>query len=116
MADAPILEIKDLHVHYETADGAVKAVSGVNLTLNAGERVALVGESGCGKTTLALSIMRLIKSPARIVSGEILLDGRDLLKLDDEGMRLGAVGRGGPGDTVGHECAQPCHAHRRPNF
>ena len=88
MADAPILEIKDLHVHYETADGAVKAVSGVNLTLNAGERVALVGESGCGKTTLALSIMRLIKSPARIVSGEVLLDGRDLLKLDDEGIRL----------------------------
>ncbi|MEM7130929.1 MAG: ABC transporter ATP-binding protein [Chloroflexota bacterium] len=84
----PILEVKDLHVHYETADGAVKAVSGVNLTLNAGERVALVGESGCGKTTLALSIMRLIKPPARIIGGQILLHGRDLLKLNDDEMRL----------------------------
>ena len=84
----PILEIRDLHVHYETEKGSVKAVSGVNLTLYQGERLALVGESGCGKTTLALAIMRLTKPPARIVSGEILLNGRDLLKLDEEGMRL----------------------------
>jgi peptide/nickel transport system ATP-binding protein len=87
-ARLPVLQINDLHVHYETADGAVKAVSGVNLTLNAGERLALVGESGCGKTTLALAIMRLLRPPARIVQGEIWLDGRDLLKLNDEEMRL----------------------------
>ncbi|MEZ4675558.1 MAG: ABC transporter ATP-binding protein [Caldilineaceae bacterium] len=75
-------------MHYETAAGAVKAVNGVNLTIRKGERIALVGESGCGKTTLALAIMRLLKAPARIVQGEILLDGRDLLKLNDEEMRL----------------------------
>ena len=84
----PVLQINDLHVHYETADGAVKAVSGVSLTLNAGERLALVGESGCGKTTLALAIMRLLRPPARIAQGEVWLAGRDLLKLSDEEMRL----------------------------
>lgn len=84
----PILQVKNLHVHYHTADGAVKAVNGVNLTLNKGERLALVGESGCGKTTLALAIMRLIQPPGQIVEGEVLLDGRDLLKLGEEEMRL----------------------------
>jgi peptide/nickel transport system ATP-binding protein len=87
-SSGPILEIKNLHVHYMTADGAVKAVSGVDLTLNAGERLALVGESGCGKTTLVWSIMRLLKPPARVVEGEIWLDGRNLLALNDEEMRL----------------------------
>jgi peptide/nickel transport system ATP-binding protein len=84
----PVLQIKNLHVHYLTADGAVKAVSGVDLVLNAGQRLALVGESGCGKTTLGLAIMRLLRQPAQIVEGEIWLDGRNLLTLNDEEMRL----------------------------
>jgi peptide/nickel transport system ATP-binding protein len=87
-SSGPVLQINNLHVHYGTADGAVKAVRGVHLTLHAGERLALVGESGCGKTTLALSIMRLLRPPARIAEGEIWLDGRNLLTLNDEEMRL----------------------------
>jgi peptide/nickel transport system ATP-binding protein len=88
VASGPVLQVNNLHVHYETADGAVKAVSGVNLTLHAGERLALVGESGCGKTTTALALMRLLRPPARIVEGEIWLDGRNLLTLNEEEMRL----------------------------
>ena len=85
---ANLLQINNLHVQYETADGAVKAVSDVSLTLQTGERLALVGESGCGKTTLALAIMRLLRPPAHIVEGEVWLDGRDLIQLDEEEMRL----------------------------
>jgi len=82
-----LLEIKDLRTYYFTEDGVVKAVDGVDLVIRRGETLGLVGESGCGKSTLCLSIMRLIEPPGEIVGGQILLDGEDLLKMDDESMR-----------------------------
>ena len=85
---SPLLEIKNLKTHFSTAKGTVKAVDGVDITLKAGDTLGIVGESGCGKTVLALSILRLIPiPPGRIVSGQILFDGRDLLQLTQDEMR-----------------------------
>ncbi len=83
----PILEVDDLHVHFPTSRGPVKAVDGVSLTLQPGERLGLIGESGSGKSTIALAVMRLIKPPGKIVDGRILLDGTNLLDLSEEEMR-----------------------------
>jgi oligopeptide/dipeptide ABC transporter ATP-binding protein len=83
-----ILEVKDLKTHFFTPEGVVKAVDGVYYDVAEGETVALVGESGCGKSVSALSIMGLIPSPpGRIVNGEILFKGRDLRRLGAEEMR-----------------------------
>jgi oligopeptide/dipeptide ABC transporter ATP-binding protein len=83
-----LLQVKDLRTHFFTQEGIVKAVDGVVYDVREGETVALVGESGCGKSVSALSIMRLIPTPpGRIVGGEILFQGRDLLRLPDEEMR-----------------------------
>ncbi len=82
-----ILEVDDLKVHFSTSRGPVKAVDGVSFALDPGERLGLIGESGSGKSTIALATMRLIKPPGRIVAGRILLDGVDLLELTDEEMR-----------------------------
>ncbi len=79
-----ILEIKDLAVHYVTSESTVKAVNGISLTVEKGEAVGLVGETGAGKTTTALSIMQLIPNPpGKIVSGEILLDGVDMNRISE---------------------------------
>ncbi len=84
----PLLEVKNLKTWFYTPDGIVKAVNGVSYTLNEGEALGLVGESGCGKSVSAMSLMRLIPTPpGRIVEGEVLFDGKDLLKLNDEGIR-----------------------------
>jgi peptide/nickel transport system ATP-binding protein len=83
----PVLEVRDLNTNYHTPRGAVKAVDGVSFTLYPGQRMGLIGESGSGKSTIALSLLRLIRSPGRIESGEVLLDGVDLLSLSDEEMR-----------------------------
>ena len=85
---AVLLEVKDLRTYFYTMDGIVKAVDGVSYELNEGETLGLVGESGCGKSVSALSVMRLIPDPpGKIVNGEILLDGEDILKIGMEDMR-----------------------------
>ncbi len=84
----PLLEIKNLTVHYETADGTVKAVTDLNLTLGVGQTLGLVGETGAGKTTSVKAIMRILPvPPAKILSGEILFEGEDLLKKPQKHMR-----------------------------
>ncbi len=83
-----LLEIRGLKTHFATEDGMVHAVDGVDLALDRGETLGVVGESGCGKTVTALSVMRLLAMPpARIVAGEIRWRGRDLLALPPRAMR-----------------------------
>lgn len=82
-----ILEVRGLKTYFHTPKGVVKAVDGTNMTVGRKETVGLVGESGCGKSTLAFSITRLIKPPGRIVDGEILFEGENLVKLTEEQMR-----------------------------
>ena len=85
--NTPLLELKDLTVRFHTSDGVVQAVNGVSYKLNAGETLGVVGESGCGKSVHARSIMRLIPiPPGKIEKGEIFWEGRDLLKLADNEM------------------------------
>ncbi len=86
-AQKPALEVLDLGVSYFTSRGEVKAADGVSFRIMPGKRLGLVGESGSGKTTTALALMRLIKPPGRITKGAAIIDGTDLLSLDDEQMR-----------------------------
>jgi len=83
-----LLRVKDLKTYFFTHDGTVKAVDGINLKVSKGETLGLVGESGCGKSVAALSIMRLIPSPpGKIVGGEIHFEGKNLLELNEKEMR-----------------------------
>lgn len=83
-----LLEIKNISTHFETEKGIIRAVDGVNLVLDHGDTLGVVGESGCGKTVLALTIMRLIPSPpGRIIPGNIFFNGVDLLTLENDDMR-----------------------------
>ena len=87
-ANGPLLRIENLHVSFFTLRGVVRAVRGLDLEINAGETVALVGESGCGKSVSAHSITGLLpKPPAKVEQGTIHFDGQDLLKLSDREMR-----------------------------
>ena len=80
----PILKVQDLRMYYSTLKGDVKAVDGIDLEVEKGEAIGLVGESGCGKTTFALSILRLLPYNGRFVGGKILFNGDDMLTLDDK--------------------------------
>src|SRR5690349_20991968 len=87
-ADQPLLQVRDLRTEFLTQDGVVHAVNGISYTLREGDALGLVGESGCGKSVSALTLMRLIPTPpGRIAGGEVLFQGRDLLKLKDEEIR-----------------------------
>jgi oligopeptide/dipeptide ABC transporter ATP-binding protein len=85
--ETPLLQVIGLRTSFYTRDGIVRAVDGIDFHVDRGEIMGLVGESGCGKSVTSLSIMRLVGPPGRIEGGEILFDGRDLLKLDGEEMR-----------------------------
>src|SRR6187401_3751306 len=87
-SSAPLLEVDGLKTHFFTRDGVVRAVDGVSFSIQPGETLALVGESGCGKSVTSLSIMRLIASPpGRTVAGTMRFNGRDLLGLSEPEMR-----------------------------
>ena len=114
------LEITDLRTTLFTRRGEMKAVDGLSLTVGAGETVALVGESGCGKSLSALSIMRLLPDPpARIVGGQVKLNGRDIVPLPEEtmlGIRGTAVVAGtGVSDWLAyrdHMCFRPQNSQK----
>jgi oligopeptide/dipeptide ABC transporter ATP-binding protein len=81
-----ILEVKNLKTYFFTEDGVVKSVDGVDFFVNRGEVLGLVGESGCGKSVTSLSIMRLIGQPGKVMEGEVIFDGKDILTIPEEEM------------------------------
>jgi len=84
---APVLQVKDLKTQFFTDDGVVKAVDGVSFDLHPGETLGIVGESGCGKSVTALSILRLVQEPGRITNGQILFKGTDIVTMPDDDVR-----------------------------
>ena len=119
-----LLEVKNLATHFPTREGLVRAVDGVSFHLNRGELLGLVGESGCGKSMTALSVMRLVPPPGKITAGEILFEGRNLLKLSNREMRdvrgddIAMIFQDpmtslNPVFTVGEQIAEALRLHRR---
>src|SRR5947207_5539371 len=119
-----LLEVKNLQTHFPTRAGLVRAVDGVSFYIDTGELLGIVGESGCGKSITALSIMRLIAPPGRIIDGEITFDGKNLLKLSDAEMRqirgddIAMIFQDpmtslNPVFTVGEQIAEALRLHRR---
>src|SRR2546427_2262331 len=119
-----LLQVKNLHTYFQTREGLVCAVDGVSFYLDRGELLSLVGESGCGKSITALSIMRLVAPPGKIVGGEILFDGRNLLRLSNAEMRdvrgndIAMIFQDpmtslNPVFTVGEQIAEALRLHRK---
>ena len=116
-----LLEVRGLKTWFDTPAGTAKAVDGVDLIVERGETLALVGESGSGKSVTAASLLRLVAPPGRIVAGEVLLDGIDLLKLDARSLRSVRGGRVGmvfqdlsalnPVETIGAQIAEAVRLH-----
>ena len=101
----PLLSVKNLKTYFYTEDGVMPSVDGIDFDLAPGETLAIVGESGCGKSVTSLSIMRLIQSPpGKIVDGEILYNGQDLLKKSAKEMR--AIVRSAKSAQAGHNRPQ----------
>ena len=124
MSAPATLEVSDLRTRFGDASSGSTVVYGVSFTLRAGRTTALVGESGCGKSVTALSLLQLIEPPGEIVSGKVLLDGRDLLALDERGMekvrgtRIGMVFQDpltslNPALTIGGQIVETLQAHQR---
>ena len=123
MADAVVV-IRDLALHYLTQRGPVRAVDGVSFELQRGETLGLVGESGCGKTSLATALLAMPAPPGRIVGGSIFVDGIDILKLGDDQLRRqirwekislvfqGAMNSLTPVYTVGRQMHETLQRHR----
>jgi peptide/nickel transport system ATP-binding protein len=82
-----VLDVRDLRVHYETPDGDVVAVNGVSFKVRYGETLGLVGESGCGKTTAAMAVLRLVQPPGRIIHGQVFIQGTDVAPLSSAELR-----------------------------
>jgi peptide/nickel transport system ATP-binding protein len=119
-----LLEVKNLQTHFQTRAGLVRAVDGVSFHVDEGELLGLVGESGCGKSITALSLMRLISPPGKIVGGEIFFGGENLLKATDERMReirgddIAMIFQDpmtslNPVFTVGEQIAEALRLHRK---
>ena len=82
-----LLEVKDLKTYFYTKDGVIKSVDGISFNVQKGETFGLVGESGCGKSQTCRSILKLIKQPGKIVGGEILYHGEDIIKMKSRELR-----------------------------
>jgi oligopeptide/dipeptide ABC transporter ATP-binding protein len=122
-----LLQVEDLKTYFHTKEGIVKAVDGVSFSLDEGEAIALVGESGCGKTTTALSITRLLPEEGRIAGGQILFDGEDLSQKDTVKMRRtrwndisivfqGAMNALNPVMKIGDQIAEVIMLHQRVDY